>query len=464
MDYDVLILGGGIIGCSVAYELSKYNFNIALIERGYDIVDDISFVNTSVIYDGSESSNDTTAILEKEGSELIREACMQFNVECNKVGALRIARNAKEEKLIEQMYDLAIKRGIEKVRLIEPSEAYNLEEGLKDVKITKALYSENVSVINPYDLAIAYGEVAADNGVNFRFQEEVLNIEEISKGFKVITNKNKFKCKVVINTIMHDSNVESVGNIHQKEVTDNMTYLLIDNVIDNPLKKIVIENIQEDSFLLNIPNLSQGSIIGIKNTDKLNKEEVLAYAKKIIPGISENNIVNIFTEEVNGAMIIDYSDIDEGYIRVTGNHYSKITLAPAISKIICESISQNLNTKLKKHFNNKRREVYRFNNMTDKERNEIISLDKRYGNIVCVCNKVTEGEIIDCIRRPLGARTVEGIKKRTGAGMGSCYGSYCNTKIINILANEMNKKATEIVHDSKNSNIWISRIKEFNEV
>ena len=464
MDYDVLILGGGIIGCSVAYELSKYNLNIALIERGYDIVDDISFVNTAVIYDGSESSNDTTALLEKEGSELIRDACKQFNVECNKVGALRIAKNISEEEIIDKMYNLAIKRGIEKVRLIEPSEVYNLEEALRDIKVTKALYSENVSVINPYDLAIAYGEVAEDNGVNFRFQEEVLNIEEISKGFKVITNKNKFKCKVVINTIMDDSSLKSANNINGKDATENMTYLLIDDVIKNPLKKIVIEDIQEDSFLLNIPNLSQGSIIAIKNSDKLNKEEVLTYAKNIIPGISENNIINIFNQEINGAMIIDYSDIDEGYIRVTGNHYSKITLAPAISKIICETISQNLNTKLKKNFNNKRREVYRFTNMTDEERNKIIKVDKRYGNIVCVCNKVTEGEIIDCIRRPLGARTVEGIKKRTGAGMGSCYGSYCNTKIINILANEMNKKATEIVHDSKNSNIWISRIKEFNEV
>lgn len=464
MDYDVLILGGGIIGCSVAYELSKYNFNIALIERGYDIVDDISFVNTAVVYDGSESSNDTTALLEKEGSELIRNACRQFNVECNKVGALRIARNAREEEIITKMYNLATKRGIDKVRLIEASELYNLESALKNIEITKALYSENVSVINPYDLAIAYGEVAEDNGVNFRFQEEVLNIEEISKGFKVITNKNKFKCKVVINTIMDDSNIKLENNLNNKEPTENMTYLLIDDVIKNPLKKIVIENIQEDSFLLNIPNLSQGSIIAIKNSDKLNKEEVLTYARNIIPGISENNIINIFNQEINGAMIIDYSDIDEGYIRVTGNHYSKITLAPAISKIICETISQNLNTKLKKNFNNKRREFYRFRNMTDEERNNIIKVDKRYGNIVCVCNKVTEGEIIDCIRRPLGARTVEGIKKRTGAGMGSCYGSYCNTKIINILANEMNKKATEIVHDSKNSNIWISRIKEFNEV
>ena len=102
--------------------------------------------------------------------------------------------------------------------------------------------------------------------------------------------------------------------------------------------------------------------------------------------------------------------------------------------------------------------------MSNKERNEIINIDNRYGNIICVCNQVSEGEIIDCIRRPLGARTVEGIRKRTGAGLGCCYGAYCSRKIIKILAEEMNINPTEVVQDEKNSKLWTNRIKEFDQV
>ena len=161
---------------------------------------------------------------------------------------------------------------------------------------------------------------------------------------------------------------------------------------------------------------------------------------------------------------IDDSKIDMGYISITGTHYGKITIAPAIAKTMSYTIANNMKATYKKNFVDKRREVYRFREMNKSQRNEIISLDKRYGNIVCICNQVSEGEIVDCIRRPLGARTIEGIKRRTGAGLGSCYGSYCDRKILNILAREMNKRPSDIVEDSKNSQLWPSRIKEFKGV
>lgn len=464
MDYDVLILGGGILGCSVAYEMSKYNLNIALIEKDYDIVDDISFVNTSVVYDGSETSNELMSSLEKNGSKLIEEACSKFNVAYKKVGALRIVSDEKGIDDLINMYDRAKKRGIENVHLIESSDVYDIEPNIKyDVK--KSLYSENVAIIAPYDLAIAYGEVAADNGVNFRFEEEVLDIQSISKGFKVTTNKNKFTCKAVINTIPDKKYMIDGEEIDRHEIMNNTTYLVVDGDDGNYLNKVIINTIDEDKFVLNIPNLSNGYIIGIKSYHQLTVEEGIKYANKVFPEVKRNNISNIFNEECNkNLMYIDDSKIDMGYISITGTHYGKITIAPAIAKTMSYTIANNMKATYKKNFVDKRREVYRFREMNKSQRNEIISLDKRYGNIVCICNQVSEGEIVDCIRRPLGARTIEGIKRRTGAGLGSCYGSYCDRKILNILAREMNKRPSDIVEDSKNSQLWPSRIKEFKGV
>lgn len=468
MDYDVLILGGGIVGCSVAYELSKYNLNIALIEKDFDIVEDISFVNTSVVYDGSETSDSSMASLEKRGSKLIEEACKKFKVPYKKIGALRICDEDDNINKIEVMHNRAKNRSIDRVELLDKEEILNMEPNIgKDVK--KALYSENVAIIAPYDLSIAYAEVAAENGVNFRFEEEVIDISNINKGFKVVTNKNKFTCRVVVNTIANDvyiqeNDKESI-NESSSLTLKSMSYYLIDNSIKNVPNKVVIKVLSDKSFIVIIPDLSSGSIIGIKNPTAVNIEEGIKYGKMLIPNIEKCNVNNIFNDIYEkDSIVIDDSNIEKGYIRVTGTHYAKMTVAPAIAQNISNSIAKNLNTTEKKEFIDKRREIYRFRDMSNEERNELISVDKRYGNIVCACNNITEGEIIDAIRRPLGARTVQGVKRRTGAANGSCHGSYCVRKIINILSREMDKKNIEIVEDSKNSKVWLSRIKEFDEV
>lgn len=460
MDYDVLILGGGIVGCAVAYELSKYNFNIALIEKNYDIVDDTSFINTSVIYDGSETCNDVMATLELGGSNLIKEACKKFNVEYKNIGSLRVAYTNEEEDRIKELYNNSLKKGIRQISLVSKEEIKEIEPNLKS-GYKMGLYSKNVALINPYELAISYGEVASDNGVNFRFDEEVINIEKNKKGFKVTTNKNKFSCRIVINTVLSDINLQD------KEVSKSfrvMNYFIIDQNMKNSLNNIVINESSEDKFIMNIPNLQGGNIIAIKDKSELDVHERIEMSKKLINDIDQKYLCINFTNKKNNLMIIDDRELENGYIKVTGSHYAKVTLAPAIARAIADSVTEQSNVTLKKDFVDRRRQFYRFKDMTNNERNELISLDKRYGNVICICNQVTEGEIVDSIRRPLGARTVEGVKKRTGAGLGNCFGTYCSRKIIKILAKEMDKMPTEIVEDSKESKIWVSRIKEFDEV
>lgn len=470
MDYDVLVLGGGIIGCAVAYELSKYNLNIAVIEKEFDIADDISFVNTSIVYDGSETSNNVMAGLEYIGNILLEDLCEKFNVPFRRIGSLRVVNDDNGVVKLKEMYERAIRRGIDGVYLIDPDEVYEIEPNI-NTEVKKGLYSQNVAIVAPYDLAIAYAEVASDNGVNFRLEEEVLTIQNVTKGFRVVTNKNKFSCKVVINTIANEIYINEKGVVEEKDSEDginsfkNMSYILLDDNYENKLQRIVTKTFDKDTFVVSTPVLNGGSLIGIKSIEKTSLDDNLQYASKLLKGLNKSNINNLFRESYDkDSIVVDDQKIDKGYISVIGTHYGKVTLAPAIAKMLCDTISSNLNCKLKKNFIDKRREFYRFREMDRNEINEVIKLDKRYGKIVCMCNNVSEGEIVDSIRRPLGARTVKGVKRRTGAGFGNCHGAYCNEKIIQILSRELDRKFTDIVDDSKNSNIISGRIKEFKDI
>ena len=470
MDYDVLVLGGGIIGCAAAYELSKYNLNIAVIEKEYDIADDISFVNTAIVYDGSETSNNVMSGLEYIGNTLLENLCSRFNVPFKRIGALRVVNDDNGVLKLKEMYGRAVKRGIDDICLINGDEVKKIEPNI-NTDIKKGLYSKNVAIVAPYDLAIAYAEVASENGVNFRLEEEVLNIEKINKGFRVVTNRNKFTCKVVINTIADEIYINEKGGVKEKnseaeeDSFKNMSYILVDSKYKNKLNNVVTQTFDKDTFVVSTPVINGGSLIGVKSIEKTSLEDNLSYVGVMLKDLNKSIINNLFRESYDkDSIVVDDSEIDKGYISIIGTHYGKITLAPALAKMICDTLTNNLNCTLKKNFIDKRRDFYRLRQMDREELNEAIKVDGRYGKIICNCNNVSEGEIVDCIRRPLGARTVKGVKRRTGAGFGNCHGSYCNEKIISILARELDKKITDIVDDSKNSKIIYSRIKEFKDI
>ena len=470
MDYDVLVLGGGIIGCAAAYELSKYNLNIAVIEKEYDIADDISFVNTAIVYDGSETSNNVMSGLEYIGNILLEDLCSRFNVPFKRIGALRVVNDENGVLKLKEMYDRTVKRGIDGICLINGDEVKKIAPNI-NTDIKKGLYSKNVAIVAPYDLAIAYAEVASENGVNFRLEEEVLNIEKINKGFRVATNRNKFTCKVVINTIADEIYINEKGVVKEKiseaeeDSFKNMSYILVDDKYKNKLNNVVTQTFDKDTFVVSTPVINGGSLIGVKSSEKTSLEDNLSYVGVMLKDLNKSIINNLFRESYDkDSIVVDDSEIDKGYISIIGTHYGKITLAPALAKMICDTLTNNLNCTLKKNFIDKRRDFYRLRQMDREELNEAIKVDGRYGKIICNCNNVSEGEIVDCIRRPLGARTVKGVKRRTGAGFGNCHGSYCNEKIISILARELDKKITDIVDDSKNSKIIYSRIKEFKDI
>lgn len=460
MDYDVLILGGGLIGCSVAYELSKYSLNIALIERDYDIVDDLSLVNSAIVYDGVQCQSNTMRNLQFMGNKIVKDLTSKFNIPYKPCNILFISEN--EDNWIDNVYEKSIKNEIKNIEVLSKESISNIEPNL-NIDFTKGVYSKNTGVICPYELGIAYGEVAFDNGVSFKLEEIVENIEKVNKGFKVTTNKNKFTCRMVINTTPEDYNIDDTIDNRLKE-KGYLKYFLIEKGFKNKFNNIVIGSYNNDIIYMH-PTVQGCYIAAIKTEEDINYHECYRRIGTVIKDF-DVKYINSFYESYfyDDEIIIDDSLVHKGYIKVYGKNYAEVTMTPSIARIIRETVECNLKCKLKSDFNDKRREFYKFNDMTNEERGKLIKLDKRYGKIICSCNNVTEGEIIDSIRRPLGARTLEGIKRRTGAGLGECKSTNCINKIISILARETNKDMIEIVKDSKNSKILLNRIKEFDSI
>jgi L-2-hydroxyglutarate oxidase LhgO len=464
MDYDVLILGGGIIGCAVAYELSKYSLNIALIEKDYDIADDVALVNSAIVYNGVESEDTLMAKLEIMGNSMFDEISARFNIPFKRCGTLLVAEGEKGEKTLNKLYKRALERGINDVEILDSTEVYKLEPNMNN-KVAAALHSKSTGIIDPYELALAYGEIAFDNGVIFRLEEEVLDIQNISKGVKVITNKNKITCKMVVNTTPGENysiNEEKKINTKQKA---QLSYFLSDENYKEYFSNIVFTLKENGDKIYAFKTHYDTIVAGVNTKEAISFEENLSRVSTLVNGFTDENIDSFYQADYDkDIIIVDDSYINKGYINITGKHYAQVTMTPSISKMVCETIVNNMNCQLKKDFNDRRREVYKFRNLSDEERNNIIEVDERYGRMVCLCQQITEGEIVDCIRRPLGARTVEGVKRRTGVTLGRCKGAYCISRIISILARETNKQLTEIVKDSKNSKLLLSRIKEFDSI
>ncbi|MFL0251290.1 NAD(P)/FAD-dependent oxidoreductase [Clostridium neuense] len=462
MDYDVLILGGGIVGCSIAYELSKYSLNVSIIEKELDIGNDVSETNASLIFDGMEIDNDLNYYMEYYGNRNMRDITRNFNVPFKRFKSVIFEENSIENKnFIEKMYARSIRRGIKGIQKVSGN---NLKFGL-DTKINfnKAIISKNWGVICPYDLSIAYGEIAFDNGVNFRLGEKVVEIKKISKGFKVTTTKNKFTCKFVINTIPDDDYKLGSKIKKNSHKNNNAKCFLINKKFKFKDIAVILGEDEERIFIY--PNFNGETVAYVITKNEISYEEAFEKLQNRFPAINHNYINNSYNKQFfNDRIIIDDKLISKGYIKIDGKNYGTVTMTQFIANTIRKMVIENIPSKLKKDFYGKRREIYRFRDMTNEERKNLININPKYGKIICLCNQVTEGEIIDSIRRPLGARTIDGIRKRTGVMKGDCCGSYCMSKVISILANETNKDITEILEKSDGSNMIMSRIKQFNEI
>lgn len=461
MDYDVVILGGGLVGCSMAYELCKYNLNIAVIEKNFDIAEDVALFNSALILDGKDEDDEKVFMRIKESAQELDRLSEDLHVFYQRVPSFTVYKNREEA---ERIYKRAVKRGIKGITLISEKTVMKRNPLIREDN-GNIIYSENTGVIAPYDYATAMAEIAYDNGVSFRLEEEVLDIQNQARGgVRITTNKNKYTSRVVVNTTFGDRySIKPEENVTQ--TNQILEYMLIEKDFKNEIRNIITKYKENGEVVTLLPSSTNKLVASLRTTGRKEFSQVKKEIEGVLGPFPAERVdilnQNLFWKE---PILIEDDFEEKGYINIQAKNQAVDTIVTSLTKEAVALVVRHFKAKPVKDFKSKVRKYYRFSEMSDAERNELIRIDPKYGNIVCLCSNVTEGEIVDSIRRPLGARTVEGVRRRTRIVFGRCQGSYCLTKVIRILARELDKNPMEIMNDRKNSQVIASRIKEFDSM
>ncbi len=486
METDVLIIGGGVIGTAIARELSKYNINITLIEKESDVARGTSKANSGIIHAGYNADKKTLkGCLNVKSNPLFDKICEDLNVPFKRIGSLVVGFNKKDlKKLQEEKYN-GEKMGVEGLEIISDNKLFDMEPNLnKNAKY--ALYAPTAGIISPYMLTIAYADNAVINGVKVMLETEVVDIiedEGYIKGVK--TNKGDIKSKIVINAAgLFADEIADMAKDKMKIKARKGEYFLYDKGYGNTVNHVLFPIPNETSKgILVTPTVHDNLLIGPnsyfiddkddKSTTKVGLNEVITGARKLIPDLPGKDIITSFSglraAEAGEDFIIGYVDKIKGFINVAGIQSPGLSSTPAIASKVKELVKDYINDEdLKINFSYKEEfkecldEYPHYRDFTENKDDwqKLVEKNKDYGKIICRCESVTKGEIIDAINRPVKARTVDAVKRRTRAGMGRCQGGFCGPRVVELIAEELGISPLEVKKKGGNSNILIARAKE----
>lgn len=474
---DVLIIGAGVVGTCVARSLSKYKLNVTLVEKEEDVGFGTSKANSGIVHAGFHDRPGTKkANLCVAGNSMYETLCQELDVPFKRCGALVVALEGQRLQILEELKAQGEKNEVPGLKIIGKEALFELEPNLSKM-VKAALYSPTVGVVSPYELTIALAENAKQNGVKIFLDAKVKNIVPQANGVKKVeTSRGIFLTDYIINAagLFADEIAGMVGEKFaifprkgEEYILDKETEGLVKHVIF-PLPK------EETKGVLIIPTVDGNLMVGPtakKVGDKLDLattreglKEVLQQVKKIVPAISASNIVASFaglratSKTGDGDFVIEFSSKVRGFINLVGIDSPGLTAAPAIAETVVDLLKQEgLRLIPDKDFNPYRRWI-RFHKLPTDEKDKLITKDKRYGRIICRCENVTEAEIVDAIRR--GARTLDGVKFRTRAGMGRCQGGFCTPRVVEIMARELNIPPEKITKKGGKSNILWCKTKK----
>lgn len=478
--YDIVIIGAGVTGCAIARELSRYKANICVLEKGDDVCSGTSKANSGVIHSGFDAKPGTLmAKLNVEGNKLMWKWAKDLDFPVKQNGALVICTHEEDMPNLERLLDQAKQNGVEGVEILSKEEVLKREPNLTD-KTIAALWAPTGGVICPFKFTIAMAENANVNGVEFKLETEVLNIIKNDGSYILETNKGNIAAKCVINAagVYADKfhNMVSEKKIH---ITARKgQYLLMDKELGSLFSASVfpVPGVMGKG-ILTAPTIHGNLYVGPTADDVEDKEstyttqEILdhlvekAVTSHLVKGVLPmNKVITSFSglraHEDHKEFIVQEVEDAEHFFDAAGIESPGLTSSPAIGVMMAGLVSKKYQLEKKEDFIETRKGFIEFDSLSDEEKAALIKERPDYGSIVCRCEMVTEGQIVDAINRPLGATSLDGIKRRTRAGMGRCQAGFCTPRTMEILARELGVGMETITKKGTGSNMLVGKPKQ----
>ena len=459
--YDVIVIGAGVSGCAIARELSRYDWKVAVLERASDVCEGTSKANSGIAHAGFDAKPGTMkARLNVEGSRLMEPLSKELDFPYKRNGSLVLCFDEKDIPDLQKLYDQGKANGVEGLEILGREQLKTVEPNISD-GVVAALHAPSGAIVCPFGLTIALAENAAVNGVEFHLNTEVQNIEKTEFGYRVSTGQGTFDAKAVVNAagVYADRfhNMVSARKIHI--IPRKGEYCLMDKKVGGYVSHTVFQlpTIYGKGVLVT-PTVHGNLLVGPTavdvedpesvNTTQAGMEDVLKRAALSVNGLPTRQIITSFAglraHEEGNDFVIGQAEDAPGFFDAAGIESPGLTCAPAIGKYLTELVLEYLPAAKKTDFIANRKGIPSMELASSEERKRLIAENPLYANVVCRCELVTEGEILEAIHRPLGATTLDGVKRRTRAGMGRCQAGFCSPKTVEILARELGKDVGEI--------------------
>lgn len=452
MRYDIVIIGAGVVGGMIARRLARYNKSLCILDKENDVAMGATKANSAIVHVGFDAKEGSLkARLNVRGSVLMPEVCRELGVKYKNNEALVVAFESERAE-VESIYERGVRNGVQGLKIIEREELIDIEPNINP-DLACALVAPTSAIVCPYELCIAAVGNAMDNGAELKLGFEVASIEKCGDTYKITSaDGDVVEAGIVINSagVYSDRIAAMTGDADFDVHPRRGEYMLLDKECGSFTQRTIFHTpTKMGKGILVSPTVDGNLLLGPTATDIEDKDDtsttaegfatIFAKASDNVAGIPFNKVITSFcglrAVGSTGDFIIKHR---EGVITLAGIESPGLSSAPAIAEYIDEMLTNEMGfgAELRPDYNPIRRSAHYFQTLTIAQKNEIIKKDPRYGRIVCRCEGVTEGEIVEAIHTNPKATDVDGVKRRTRGGMGRCQGGFCSPIVVEILARE----------------------------